>query len=100
MYYFYSSSKASEATDIADEKADTLATLKKAGVSIACFDGLQQRYAIIDQRIVWYGNVDFLSFNRNDASVIRFNNADIAGELRDLSSENGGKQLTIDDYFE
>ena len=98
--YVHTGIEAGEATDIADEKADALATLKKAGVSIACFDGLQQRYAIIDGRIVWYGNVDFLSFNRNDASVIRFDNADIAGELRDLSSENGGKQLTIDDYFE
>ena len=58
---------------------------------------LQQRYAVIDESVVWYGSVDFLAFGRKDTDVLRFENADIAGELLELSQETGGEQLMIAD---
>ena len=62
--------------------------LKNAGISVVMRADLQQHYAIIDESIVWYGNIDFLAFGRMDADVLRFENAEIAGELLEMSAES------------
>ena len=76
---------------------EALAMLERAGVTVTQHEALQQRYAIIDESIVWYGSVDFLAFGRKDTDVLRFENADIAGELLALSRESNGEQLMITD---
>ena len=58
---------------------------------------LQQRYAVIDESIVWYGNVDFFAFGRKDAEALRFVNSDVAGELLGLSQENCEEQMMIEE---
>lgn len=57
---------------------------------------LRQKFAVIDESTVWYGNVDFLAFGKRDSYALRFENADIAGELLDMLNEPDGKQLTFD----
>lgn len=69
--------------------------LKGLGVEVVLRKGLTQRYAIIDASVVWYGNVDLLAFGRKDADVLRFENADIAGELLYLTDETECEQLLI-----
>ena len=42
-----------------------------------------QKFTVIDNKIVWYGSVNFLSFGTNEESIMRFVSFDIAGELTD-----------------
>ena len=79
------------------EIAAVVASLQSAGVEVSLHKGLQQRYAVLDERIVWYGNVDFLAFGRRDTDVLRFENTDIAGELLSLTDESECEQLMIVD---
>ncbi len=74
---------------------EAITLLEQSGVTVVKHRDLQQRYAILDETIVWYGNVDLLAFGRKDADVLRFENADIAGELLRLSEETTGEQLVI-----
>jgi len=76
---------------------EAVAMLEQIGVTVIKHKELQQRYAVIDESVVWYGSVDFLAFGRKDTDVLRFENADIAGELLELSQETGGEQLMIAD---
>ena len=47
-----------------------------------------------DESIVWYGNIDFLAYGRKDSGVLRFENADIAGDLLELV-DSSEAQLTL-----
>jgi len=60
---------------------ETLSFIRDAGVSVALKSGIHQKFAIIDQKIVWYGSVNLLSFGRSEESVMRLENQSIADEL-------------------
>lgn len=47
------------------------------------YDNAFQNFAVIDRRIVWYGNINFLSYNYSEESAIRFINESVAGKLSD-----------------
>ena len=79
------------------EIAAAVDALHSAGAEVILHRGSQQRYAVLDERIVWYGNVDLLAFGRRDTDVLRFENADIAGELLSLTDETECEQLMITD---
>lgn len=81
----------------AAEIAAVVVTLQSVGAGVILHKGLQQRYAVLDERIVWYGNVDLLAFGRRDTDVLRFENADICGELLSLTDETECEQLMIAD---
>lgn len=81
----------------AAEIAAVVVTLQSVGAGVILHKGLQQRYAVLDERIVWYGNVDLLAFGRRDMDVLRFENADIGGELLSLTDETECEQLMIAD---
>ena len=68
-----------------------------AGAEVILHKDLQQRYAVLDERIVWYGNADLLAFGRRDTDVLRFENADIGGELLSLTDETECEQLMLAD---
>lgn len=76
---------------------EAISMIDQAGIAVHARKELQQRYAIVDESIVWYGSVDFLAFGRKDTDVLRFVNSDIAGELLALSGESEGEQLVIED---
>ena len=42
-----------------------------------------QTFTVIDRQIVWYGNINPLSYNRSDSSVLRLINTSLAGKLVD-----------------
>lgn len=71
--------------------------MQQIGIQVITHQELQQRYAVIDESIVWYGNVDFFAFGRKDAEVLRFVDSDVAGELLDLSQENREEQMMIEE---
>ena len=64
-----------------------LSLMKNAGIKIIHKDNFNHRFSVIDNHIVWYGNISFLSFNKQDENVMRFENDNIAGELIDLIKE-------------
>lgn len=42
---------------------------------------IHQKFAIIDQRIVWYGSINFMSFGSSEESIMRLDSINIANEL-------------------
>lgn len=79
------------------EATATIKLLQEIGAEVILHKELQQRYAVLDESIVWYGNVDLLAFGRKDADILRFENADIAGELLSLTDESECEQIMIRD---
>lgn len=55
--------------------------LQSRGVNVIYKSDFHQKFTIIDNQIVWYGSVNFLSFGTHEESIMRFVNFDIAGEL-------------------
>ncbi|MDR1589642.1 MAG: DEAD/DEAH box helicase family protein [Oscillospiraceae bacterium] len=67
------------------EIAALISELKEAGVAAITKNNIYQKYAVLDKAVVWYGSINFLSFGRSEESIMRFENADIAGELIDVN---------------
>lgn len=57
--------------------------LKQYGVKVIYKSDFHQKFAIIDQSVVWYGSVNFLSFGTHEESIMRFENSDVAHQLMD-----------------
>ncbi len=55
--------------------------LTTTGVKVHLQSNIHQKFAVIDQKIVWYGSINLLSFGSAEESIIRLNSAMIAGEL-------------------
>ena len=51
------------------------------GVRFIFQEKIHQTFTVIDNQIVWYGNVNPLSYNRAETSVLRLINASLAGKL-------------------
>ncbi|MDI6817577.1 MAG: phospholipase D-like domain-containing protein, partial [Actinomycetota bacterium] len=56
-------------------------TLKNAGINVLFKSSMHQKFAIIDQGIVWYGSVNLLSFGNAKESIMRLESSNIANEL-------------------
>ena len=48
--------------------------------------GFHQKFTVLDQRTVWYGSVNFLSFGAAEESIMRLESPEIAGQLTDTVS--------------
>ena len=51
------------------------------GVRFIFQEKVHQTFTVIDNQIVWYGNVNPLSYNRTESSVLRLINASLAGKI-------------------
>lgn len=60
---------------------DALDLLKNAGVRIIFKSNIHQKFAIMDQRLVWYGSINLLSFGNSEESIMRLDSPNIAVEL-------------------
>ena len=76
---------------------EAIEMMEQTGIVVHTHKELNQRYAVVDESIVWYGGVDFLAFGRKDTDVLRFKNPDIAGEFLSLSGHAEGEQLVMED---
>lgn len=59
-----------------DAVIESLALLKDQGISVKTQAQLLHRYAVIDQSIIWYGNIEYLSYSMKDANALRFESPD------------------------
>ncbi len=60
--------------------------LTDAGITVKYRSGFHQKFTVIDNRIIWYGSVNFLSFGSNEESIMRLESQDIAEQLLDSIS--------------
>ncbi|MEI6215527.1 MAG: phospholipase D-like domain-containing protein [Desulfuromonadales bacterium] len=59
----------------------TLAILQDAGIHMIFRPIIHQKFAVADQRIVWYGSINLLSFGTAEESIMRLESPAIASEL-------------------
>lgn len=45
-------------------------------------------FAVIDQEVVWYGNINLLAKDKVDDSIMRVRSKGIAGELMEITFRN------------
>jgi len=55
--------------------------LKNKGIKILFKSNIHQKFAVIDQKIVWYGSINLLSFGNAEESIMRLESPNIANEL-------------------
>jgi len=55
--------------------------LTRHGVTVRTKSRIHQKFAVIDQRIVWYGSINLLSYGSSEESIMRIESLDIAAEL-------------------
>ncbi|MBN1906560.1 MAG: DEAD/DEAH box helicase family protein [Deltaproteobacteria bacterium] len=55
--------------------------LKGASIKVVFRSNIHQKFAIIDQKIVWYGSINLLSFGDSQESIMRLDNFNTASEL-------------------
>jgi superfamily II DNA or RNA helicase len=71
--------------DFKDKNASAIRSaldlLRDTGVSVVFKSNIHQKYAVLDQRIVWYGSINLLGFGSAEESIMRLNSPDIANEL-------------------
>jgi superfamily II DNA or RNA helicase len=60
---------------------ESLASLQEAGVRILFKANIHQKFAVIDQKIVWYGSINLLSYGSAQESIMRLDSPKIAQEL-------------------
>jgi len=59
----------------------TLDILQHAGVNVVFRSNIHQKFALIDQKVVWYGSINLLSFGSAEESIMRLESPNIASEL-------------------
>ena len=60
---------------------ECITMLKDSGFTIRKRSGIHQKFTVIDQRLIWYGSINFLSFGTSEESVMRLESVNIAAEL-------------------
>ncbi len=67
----------------------TLELLKTSGVVVVFKSNIHQKFAVMDQKIVWYGSINLLSFGNAEESIMRLESSNIANELiRSIKKRN------------
>ncbi|MCL2034972.1 MAG: DEAD/DEAH box helicase family protein, partial [Oscillospiraceae bacterium] len=61
--------------------AECIEVLSQNGISVKVKERIHQKFAIIDQRIVWYGSINLLSYGISEESIMRIESLEIAAEL-------------------
>jgi hypothetical protein len=59
----------------------TFDILKNEGINLLFKSNIHQKFAIIDEWIVWYGSINLLSFGNTEESIMRLESSNIANEL-------------------
>lgn len=62
--------------------------MRRAGFYIRTVEEYCDRFAVIDQEVVWYGNINLLAKDKVDDSIMRVRSKGIAGELMEITFRN------------
>jgi superfamily II DNA or RNA helicase len=55
--------------------------IRNTGADLIFKSDIHQKFAVVDQRIVWYGSINLLSFGNSEESIMRLDSLNIANEL-------------------
>jgi len=55
--------------------------LLQSNVSVITNPNIHQKFILIDNRLVWYGNINLLSYNSSEESIMRLDSCELAAEL-------------------
>jgi len=58
-----------------------LEILKDNGISVVFRPNIHQKFAVMDQKTVWYGSINLLSYGSAQESIMRIESSNIANEL-------------------
>lgn len=74
---------------LADQSAlhEILSLFKKNEMHVVLKSNIHQKFAIMDQKIVWYGSINYLSYGSAEESVMRIESAHIASALMESIRE-------------
>lgn len=64
-----------------------LDTLENMGVQLLLKSNIYQKFAVIDQRIVWYGSINLLSFGNAEESIMRLVGIHPFGKSSNIANE-------------
>lgn len=68
----------------------TLDFLRSSGVAVVFKSNIHQKFAVMDEKIVWYGSINLLSFGSAEESIMRLESSNIANELiRSITKRTG-----------
>jgi superfamily II DNA or RNA helicase len=59
----------------------TLNLLTDCGANVVFKSNIHQKFAVMDQKVVWYGSINLLSYGSAQESIMRIESANIANEL-------------------
>lgn len=60
---------------------DMIDDIEHTGANVIFRPDFHQKFAVIDQQIVWYGSINLLSFGNSEESIMRLDSLNIANEL-------------------
>ena len=69
---------------------ETLASLQGTGVRLLFKANIHQKFAVSDQKIVWYGSINLLSYGSAQESLMRLESPNIAQELIKILGNHEG----------
>ena len=55
--------------------------LKSSGIVVIFKSNIHQKFAVMDDKIVWYGSINLLSYGSAEESIMRLESSNIANEL-------------------
>ena len=55
--------------------------VKRAGINVLFKSNIHPQIAVIDQKIVWYGSINLLSYGNAEESIMRLESCNIANKL-------------------
>jgi superfamily II DNA or RNA helicase len=59
----------------------TVDLLIDSGINVVFKSNIHQKFAVMDQKVVWYGSINLLSYGSAQESIMRIESANIANEL-------------------
>jgi len=71
---------------------ETLKSFEDAGVRLVFRSNIHQKFAVIDQRLVWYGSINLLSYGDAEESIMRLESPTIANELIKITERTAGSR--------
>ena len=78
-----------------ETRLELMERLRRTGFHVELTDGWQQRYAVVDREIVWYGSMNLLSKEDAEDSIIRIADKEVAAELLEGSFHKGANLETF-----
>ena len=55
--------------------------LLKSNISVITKPNIHQKFILIDNRLVWYGSINLLSYGSSEESIMRLDSRELAAEL-------------------